>query len=228
MSRPDPDAARRWAARAGGLGLIALLGWGVWEFANHEAGVERERAETSTLIPVLEPPPPPPPPPPEVEPEVEPEAEPAEAEPEDAAEPESTPQPQSTPTPGPQNLQMEGPAQAGGDAFGIGAGRGNGRTIGGNSGGNIEALRWYADLANRELGRALQEDRKVARGRYRVVLAVRVGPGGRVQAVDVTSGSGDEERDALIRTVLVGRRLSQPPPDGLPIVKLEYEARPSA
>ena len=55
-------------------------------------------------------------------------------------------------------------------------------------------------------------------------LAVTVSPDGRITNVRVIEG-GDERRNARLREVLTGLQLSQRPPAGLPVMRIELNAR---
>lgn len=76
----------------------------------------------------------------------------------------------------------------------------------------------YVDYARRtelEL-RGMLGDDPANRGRvFRVRIAVRIDPVGRIGQVELVRGSGDRGRDLSLPGTLIGRQLSAPPPAGI-------------
>lgn len=222
-----PSRRTRSSARFGqaliviGVGLILVLGYLFW---GRETVSERPNEVKTTRV-ILPPPPPPPPPEPQ---EVEQPPEPVDAPP--IEEPLDTPPPpdqsqSSEPAPGDNALTArEG---AGPSNYGLAGGDGGGTRIGGRPGGVGNGFAAYANLALADIRAAAQRDEALSRGRYSVQLAVSVDAAGRITNVRVLSG-GSDRRNARIREVLTGLQLSQRPPDGLPVMRIELTARSGA
>ena len=222
-----PSRRTRSSARFGqaliviGVGLILVLGYMFW---GRETVSERPNEVKTTRV-ILPPPPPPPPPEPQ---EVEQPPEPVDAPP--IEEPVDTPPPpdqsqSSDATLGDNALTArEG---AGPSNYGLAGGDGGGTRIGGRPGGSGNGFAAYANVALADIRAAAQRDEDLSRGRYSVQLAVSVDAAGRITNVRVLSG-GSDRRNARIREVLTGLQLSQRPPDGLPVMRIELNARSGA
>lgn len=203
----------------GGIGLALAIGYMLF---NTQTISDRPNEMKTTQV--ILPPPPPPPPPPEPKP-IEKPLEPTIAPPVD--QPVDTPpppdqQPSSDPAPG--DNAMTAREGAGPSNYGLAAGDGSGTRIGGRPGGGGDAFRAYGTMAARELQRAAQRDGELSRGRYSVRLAVTVSPDGRITGIRVLDG-GDERRNARLRQVLTGLQLSQRPPAGQPVMRIDLNAR---
>ena len=202
-----------------GIALVVAL---AWVFAGRETVSDRPNEIQTTRV--ILPPPPPPPPPPEPQPLERP-LEPTMAPPLD--QPVDTPPPpdaSAEPTAGDSALTArEG---AGPSNYGLARGDGGGTRIGGRPGGG-DGFAAYANVALAGIRQAAQSDGELNRGRYTVQLAVAVGPDGRITDVRVIGG-GDERRNARLRHVLTGLQLSQRPPGGLPVMRIELNARSGA
>ncbi|MET0245878.1 MAG: TonB-dependent receptor [Sphingomonas sp.] len=193
-----------------------------WLLAGRVTVVERPNEIKTTTV-VL-PPPPPPPPPPEVKP-IEKPPEPVMAPP--IEQPVDTPPPpeaKSEPSHGDAALTArEG---AGPSNYGLAAGNGGGTRIGGRpGGGGGDGFGAYANVALAGIRQAAQADRELSRGRFTVRLAVNVSADGRISNVRILDGSGDARRDARLVATLTGVQLSQRPPAGLPVMRIELNAR---
>jgi protein TonB len=173
------------------------------------------------IINVVLPPPPPPPPPPEVQPdETPPEPKPAPIEqPQDVTPPPPTPQ-DAAPTQGTDALTArEG---AGPSNYGLQRGDGGGTRIGGTPGGAGNGFAAYAERARSEIYRATTSN-PALQGRFRIPeVRVWVDADGQITRAEVATGSGDRRRDTALERALVGLRLSQRPPPGLPFMRLEF------
>lgn len=197
-------------------GLVLLL---AYTLIGRQTVSERPN-ETKTTRVIL--PPPPPPPPPEVKPvEKPPEPKPMPID-QPVTDTPPPPTPDAQPTVGDSALTArEG---AGPSNYGLAVGDGGGTRIGGRPGGSGDAFRAYGAMAARELQRAAQRDGELARGRFSVRLAVTVAPDGRITGIRVLDG-GDERRNARLRQVLTGLQLSQRPPAGQPVMRIDLNAR---
>lgn len=194
------------------LALVALV---VWRLASNTAGERREVPQ----VPVVALTPPPPPPPPQQKP----------PEPQKTVEtpvPTPTPQPRTNapekPTAAPKALTINGPPQAGSDAFGVAAGRGGGVTVGGDpngsdtpGGGGDFAAASYASYLKSALQQAVQADDRVSRMVFASVeVNVWIDAAGRITRVNLAKSSGDARTDRALVSALqqVGRLDEAPPP----------------
>jgi TonB family protein len=191
--------------------LVAVFAVGIWWLSQNIAGVTRGEPPVPTvnLLPPPPPAPPPPPPPPEKPPEPDKSIEP----------PKPSDQPKADE---PKQLTIAGPAQAGGDSFGIKAGSGGGSTVIGGateggpaqSGGNGFAEASYSRYLATEIQRAVQSDDHVNRQVFAVDMAVWIDAGGHLTRARVIRGSGDSHLDEQLVATLEGMRAvgDAPPP----------------
>ncbi len=190
------------------VGGLVAVGLGVWWLSQNISGVNRPDAAVTTvnLLPPPPPAPPPPPPPPEKPPE-----------PDKVVQ---TPKPQEASADQPKQLTIAGPAQAGGDAFGIRAGAGGGQTIGGGpsdgaggGGGGGFAQASYGRFLSSEIQQVVQSDDHVNRQVFTADVAVWVDGGGRLTRARILRTSGDGKLDHVLVATLEGMRaLGEPPP----------------
>ena len=205
----------------GGAALLAIVA-GVWWASTQQSTTTRQAAAASVLIPVT--PPPPPPPPPEVKP---PEPKPEEVPPQPVHQPTPSPQPpspspQAAASPG-QAMSINGPAQAGGDAFNIGSGPGGGMNgsgrIGSGLGGFNRAA--YAAYLEGEFRRAWESDKTLRGAALHAKVRVWIEPGGKIARVQVEGGSHAD----LVEAALVGRAVRPPDPSLAMPVNLALDLR---
>ncbi|ATQ44566.1 TonB C-terminal domain-containing protein [Caulobacter mirabilis] len=202
-----------------GVGLVVAL---VWMMSTRITVTDRPNTLRTTRV-ILPPPPPPPPPEPVVQ--------------EKPPEPVPTPIPMEQPTEAPPPEAPSEPTQgdnaltaregAGPSNYGLARGDGSGGRIGGRPGGG-DAFAAYGQLAFAEIRQAVQADRTLSRGRYTSQLLVQVDAEGRIVSIRLLRGSGDERRDAALQKALTGMVLSRRPPDGLPAMRIELNARTGA
>jgi len=211
-----------------GLGLLlaGVAAWLLWQWANDMAGVRREAPKVPTIIP-LPPPPPPPPPPPEKPKEPEPMEE-------KVPEPEPTPtpeevKPEEEAPPSPADdlanpMQIDGDAQAGGDAFNIGAGKGGG--MAGSGGGGLGTGTYKQYLAA-TFQRALREDAELRKKAYSLQVDLWLGADGQVTRVLLAHSSGDAQTDEQVLAALRATpRLKERMPASLTLpVRLSLKGR---
>jgi periplasmic protein TonB len=228
MSAPDPrptasgsadrpplrDRLGRVAKVAAPAAVLVVLGFGIWKLASNTAGERREVPQVPVVA--LTPPPPPPPPPPPKEKPPEPEK------PVDTPQPTPTPQPK-TDTPAksdaPKQLTINGPAQAGTDAFGVAAGSGGGFSVGGDPnggdgpGGGDFAEAGYSRYLTSALQQAVQANNQVNRLAFNTQVSIWIGPDGRITKVAIARSSGDGRTNkALVAALEQIGRLDEPPP----------------
>jgi TonB family protein len=211
IDEEEPSALRR-LTKAGipvAIAVVVLAGlvWLFWTMAHDRATVKHETPPIPVIA--LPPPPPPPPPPPKEQP---PEPEKVQTE---------TPEPAATPKApaAPQNLTINGPPQAGGDAFGLGAGKGGGSLVGGGDGGAggggdggfAEAA--YTRYMTAFIQQAVQQDERVTRSVFSLDVQLWVDKAGKLTGATVVKSSGDAKLDKQVISVLdTMPRLEEPPP----------------
>ena len=203
-----------------GVGLVIAV---VYNMLSWQSVTDRPKEMKTTQVILPPPPPPPPPPKPEV---VEQPPEPTIAPP--IEQPLDTPPPpDASNDPAPGDSALTAREGAGPSNYGLAVGNGSGTRIGGRPGGSGDGFGAYANVALAGIRQAAQGDRDLSRGRFTVQLAVTVGSDGRITNVRVISG-GDEKRNARLRDLLTGLQLSQRPPAGLPVMRIELNARSGA
>jgi TonB family protein len=207
--KPDKNQPKR-PVGAIVAGVVAvLLAGGVYWLSQNIAGVSRgpEQAPNVNLLPPPPPAPPPPPPPPEKQ-----------VPPDKQIEPPKNDEPKQADQP--KQLTIAGPAQAGGDAFGIKAGSGGGSSIiggpsetGGATGGGGFAEAAYSRYLGTEMQRAIQADDKLSRQVFAADVAVWFDAAGRLTKAKILRSSGDSRLDQQLVATLEGMRaIGDPPP----------------
>lgn len=204
------------------IGVLAFLGlgWFIYTSWNSVAGVAVEQTPP-TAIDMLPPPPPPPPPP-----------EPEEKPPEPTDKPTPSPEPTPSPTPDkptPAPMQIDGPAQAGTDSFGMTAGSGGGMgapsskgtCVGVNCAGGAKAIAgadrfWGRNIAN-ALEAHIEGSRKVNVDSFVGEFEVWVSDSGALTRARLAKSSGNAKLDQTVLALLQTARGLKPPPDSLPM-----------
>ena len=193
--------------------VAALMAGGVYWMSQNIAGVSRgpDQVPNVNLLPPPPPQPPPPPPPPEKQPPPDKQIEPPKQDTPKAADQ-------------PRQLTISGPAQAGGDAFGIKAGNGGGMSIGGaptasgpaTGGGNSFAEANYRQYVREDLQRAVESDGQLSARVFNAGIGIWIDPDGRLRRAKVTRSSGDPQIDKRLFTLFQTMRpLSEPPPPNM-------------
>lgn len=176
-----------------------------------------ERQRETKIINVVLPPPPPPPPAPERPKPPEPVKQVLEQ-----PIPQPTPPP-PTPAATPQaNDTLTARAGPAAGAFGLQQGNGSGERIGGRPGG--DAFGAYAAIALADIRRAAENDPKLSGQRYTIAMAVQIDSDGRISSARILDSSGDARRDQTLQKRLIGLQLSQRPPEGLPTMRIKFNA----
>ncbi|WP_339649798.1 energy transducer TonB [Halopseudomonas pelagia] len=214
--RPGPKRPLLGYIKIGaGVLVVAGLAWLVWEWANSTSAVRREVPQTPMIIPL--PPPPPPPPEPEKVPEPE--------EPEEIVEPEPEPEPTPVEEPLPDDqeptpaddqaeaMEIDGEAQAGGDAFNIAAGSGRGMA---GSGAGRAGNATYGQYLAHNFQRILRENDETRHLTFRLQANLWLNEAGQVTRVELLRSSGDSELDdKVIAALRTAPAMEQRPPASL-------------
>ena len=118
-------------------------------------------------------------------------------------------------------MKIDGPAQAGTDAFGMSAGKGGGMGGGGSNGtclappcggGSPIATGFYTRYLSSALQERVQNNDKINRQIFSADFAVTISPGGQVTAVQLLRSSGNSKRDQALLAVLQSIRGLDAPP----------------
>ena len=224
MADDPPPPRRRRRINWPVVGAVAVLAAVLAATFLRPASVSERQREDKTVRVVL-PPPPPPPPPPEVAQEKPPEPTPT---PMDQPVEDTPPPPDAPSEPTVGDSALTAREGAGPSNYGLARGDGSGTRIGGRPGGGDGGFGAYGELTRREVTQAVQGERDLSRGRYSAQLAVTVDVEGRITSVRLLRGTGDARRDAALQRTLTGLRLSRRPPDGLPVMRIELNARSGA
>lgn len=222
-----PSSAPGWRRPlAWSVGALVAAGfaWLLWLWANDMSGVRREAPKIPAIIPL--PPPPPPPPVPEKPPEPETPVEEKLPEPEPTPEPEEVKPQEEAPTPADDlanPMQMDGDAQAGSDAFNIGAGKGGGMA---GSGGGRLGNGTYSQFLAYAFQKLLREDPDLRTQAYRLQAEVWIDTSGRITRAELTRSSGDPALDQQVLAVLRGAPPLERPPASLTLpVRIALQGR---
>ncbi|MER2098617.1 MAG: energy transducer TonB [Pseudomonas qingdaonensis] len=209
-------------------GVVALVGaglaWLLWQWANDMSGVRREAPKIPAIIPL---PPPLPPPPPEPPKEPEPPVEEKIVEPQPVPEAEEVkPAEEAPPSPADDManpMQIDGDAQAGGDAFNIGAGKGGGMAGGGGGLGSGS----YGQFLAYAFQRLLRDNPELRNLTFNLQGDVWLSETGEVTRVELVRSSGDAAVDAQVLAALrAAPAMTQRPPASLTLpVRIALQGR---
>jgi hypothetical protein len=199
------------------LGLIVLSAAAVFLLRGPTIGT---RTNDQKVISVVLPPPPPPPPPPPEQPKP-PEPKPTISPPKPQAE---TPPPptQAPPQAAPDTSALTARTGAGPSTYGLQQGNGGGTRIGGAPA-SSDGFLFYSNTALAEIRRVCQSDPALNTGRFVASLRVQVDSDGRIVSARLLGGSGDPKRDAALERRLTGLQLSKRPPEGMPVMRIEFD-----
>ncbi len=230
---PDNDQLHRQRSGLGTVRRVLIwtagalvaggLAWLLWVWANDMSGIRREAPKIPAIIPL----PPPPPPPPEKPPEPETPVEEKIVEPEPTPEPEEVkPQEEAPPSPADDlanPMQMDGDAQAGSDAFNIGAGKGGGMA---GSGGGRLGNGTYSQFLAYSFQRLLRDSPDLRSLAFALDADVWLDQAGRVTRVELGKTSGDADLDAKVLAVLRASPTLERPPASLQVpVRIRLQGR---
>lgn len=191
----------------------------------------QKRSQVATVNLVRPPPPPIKEKPPEPEPMKEIKKEVVET----VVAPDNAPQSaENDPTPAGDKLGVDAEGQAGADGFGL-VGKKGGRslTAGGDGGLGKSSLfgkyGWYNQIVETEINRKvikhLEEKGGIPGGKFQLVLRVAFDASGAVVDYRVIGSSGNHKMDDAVKQSMKGLRISEPPPEGMPLkmnVRLNY------
>lgn len=192
----EQDGKRSLKAPLIGAAIVVALGIGIWLLSQNISGVSNP-GKAEPTVNLLPPPPPVPPPPPTTK---EPPPQPDKM---DVPKPEDQPRADNQP----KQLAIDGPAQAGGDSFGIGAGKGGGSSLQGGAGGlgggggDFENAN-YRRLLKSEIQQAIRVNGRIERQFSTAVVAIWVDSSGRVRRSKINRSTGDDKVDADIIAAL--------------------------
>jgi len=208
-----PNSPRKWGIVAACVLVVCLLGYLLYGVLSNIDGVAVKSAPP-TMVDMLPPPPPPPPPPPEKPPEPM-------DKPQD--QPDLAPQPDK---PAPAPMQINGPAQAGSDAYGMSAGTGGGMgapaAVGACTGPNCGGAKlssgldrfWGRNVAN-QLEDYIEGKRAVNVDSFNSQFDVWVNPAGAITQVRLANSSGDSRLDQTLLALLRQASGLKPPPPSI-------------
>ena len=209
---------KRLAIAALVMALLAGIGYGIKKMMSGGAP-HKKQITTIKLLPDT--PPPPPPPPPKEPPKEQPKEQPKEA--------PKAPEPKPAETPPAENLKMEGPAGDGPSPFAAGAVSndykgGDVKTIGSDGG---LKFNWYAGLVKSEIEQALQKNKQLTEGQYKLVVTVWVKPNGDIEKLEVVQSDANPEIEQTVKSALNAMpSIREAPPEGMPQpIKLRITAR---
>lgn len=209
FSPPDPGKGKRLALIALAVLIVLVLAWQAYRFLSDISGVAVQ-PESPTVVDMLPPPPPPPPPPQEKPPEPQDQAK---------AEPDPVPQPDK---PAPAPMQIDGPAQAGSDAYGMSAGTGTGMgapagtgaCVGPNCGAKTPTGTdrfWGRNIAN-ALEDHVERSKTVNVDSFVGEFEIWVSEGGALTRARMVRSTGNGKLDQTLVGLLEGARSLKPPP----------------
>ena len=200
------------------LSLLGGIGYGIKSLMSGGAP-QKKQVTTIKLIPDT--PPPPPPPPPKEPPKEQPKP--------DAPKEVKIEQPKPLETPPAEQIKMEGPAGDSPSAFAAGAVNndykgGEVKTIGSDGGAKFN---WYAGLVKSQIEAALDKDKKLAEGQYKLIVSVWLKPNGDVEKLTVVQSDALPEIEQAIKAALDSMpAMREVPPEGMPQpIKLRITAR---
>lgn len=200
------------------LAILAGIGYGIKKLLG---GGPTHKRQITTVKLLPDTPPPPPPPPPKEPPKETPKEQPKEA----PKEPESKP----AETPPAETLKMEGAAGDGPSPFQSGAVNneykgGAVATIGSDGG---VKYRWYAGLVKSQIERAIERDKKLTQGQYKIVVSVWLKPNGQFERLSVEQSDTTPEIEQGIREALNDLpAMQESPPENMPMpIRLRISAK---
>jgi TonB family protein len=198
------ERLRLWLPRVVVVAVLLGLAGMIWHLAGSTVGVRREAPRIATITPL------PPPPPPKEKP---PEPKPHEEEKQVVDRPEPM-KPLDAPKPSndvAKQVTINSDAQAGSDAFNIGAGAGGGMV--GSGGGNGTGTGSYDQYLGYAIQQAVQRDDRVNRLVFDVRVDIWMDTDGRLIRAQLVGSTGNDTTDNALAEVLRAMpRIDVPPP----------------
>ena len=225
MDLDDDDnqsATRIWLKRIV-IALVAMiilgaLGYGISSLMSGGAPMKKQ-VTTIKLIPDT--PPPPPPPPPKEPPKEQPKP--------DAPKEIKLEQPKPIETPPAEQIKMEGAAGDGPSAFAAGAVNndykgGDVKTIGSDGGAKFN---WYAGIVKNQIEAALEKDKKLTEGQYKLIVSVWLKKNGDIEKLEWAQSDVNPAIEQAVKAALDNMpAMREPPPENMPQpIKLRITAR---
>lgn len=191
--------------------VVAAAAWWLYGQITATGTVKVDNEPPAIKAEMLPPPPPPPPPPPDQPP------------PDKLPDPNPAPAPEPAPAPDqPAPMKIDGPAQAGTDAFGMSAGKGGGMgAVGGNGtctglncggGGAPIATGFYTRYLSGALQDRIQDNDKINRQIFTADFSVWISASGQVTRAELLRSSGNGKRDQMLLAILQSVRGLDAPP----------------
>jgi TonB family protein len=187
--------------------MLIAFGWFGYGVLTDVDGVAMKEAPP-TMVDMLPPPPPPPLPPPEPPP----------------PEPTEQPTPNEAPTPdqpAPTPMQIDGPAQAGGDAYGMQSGKGSGMAapagsacVGTNCGVAGTDRFWGRNISN-ALESHIEKSKSVNVDAFISEYDIWVNASGNLTQARLVKSSGNGKLDQTVLALLESARGMKPPPPSI-------------
>lgn len=201
------------------LAVLVGIGYALKDLL--KGGESKKQGPTKIQLKDL--PPPPPPPPPKEQPKEQPKDRPKEA--------PKEPEPKPVQAPPQETIKMDGPATDGPGA--IGAGNVTNENKSAPSGPPVigkpdgSKFNWYAAKIKSQIEDALEKDKDLSVGQYKVVVSIWLRNDGSIERYELDKSSGVPETDALIKAALAKMpAMRDAPPADMPMpVKLKITAR---
>jgi protein TonB len=204
---PEKGGFGKWLPAGIGVIMLIAFGWFGYSVLTDVDGVAMKEAPP-TMVDMLPPPPPPPPPPPEPPP----------------PEPTDQPTPNEAPTPdqpAPTPMQIDGPAQAGGDAYGMQAGKGSGMAapggpacVGTNCGVAGTDRFWGRNISS-ALESHIEKSKSVNVDAFISEYDIWVNASGTLTQARLVKSSGNGKLDQTVLALLESARGLKPPPPSI-------------
>lgn len=198
--------------------VLASIGYGI---STLMSGGSTMKKQVTTIKLIPDTPPPPPPPPPKEPPKEQPKP--------DAPKEMKVEQPKPAEAPPAEQIKMEGPAGDGPSAFAAGTVNndykgGDVKTIGSDGGAKFN---WYAGIVKNQIETALEKDKKLAQGQYKLIVSVWLKKNGDIEKLEWAQSDANPEIEQAVKTALDNMpAMREAPPENMPQpIKLRITAR---
>ena len=216
------SASRIWLKRiAIALVVLMVLGAMGYGISSLMSGGKAVKKQVTTIKLIPDTPPPPPPPPPKEPPKEQPKP--------DAPKEVKMEQPKPAEAPPAEQIKMEGPAGDGPSAFAAGAVNndykgGDVKTIGSDGGAKFN---WYAGIVKNKIEAALEKDKKLTEGQYRLIVSVWLRSNGDIEKLEWAQSDANPAIEQAVKSALDSMpSIGEPLPENMPQpIKLRITAR---